>query len=163
MESFRIPKDPSKVLLRIPPDEPAERTLFLSTLAEGHRGAETVSDLLLHPAPFLPVLVEGDGMLLVRKEAIRWLKVLDPLRSEWLYLEESEGTEVRRVRLVFPGTETLEGTLRAFAPEGERRASDIFNLQKGFLPLETPEGLYLVNLHHVLTVRLLEDDHGGAR
>lgn len=162
MEPFRIPKEPAKVLLSIPPDPPEERVLFLSQLTEGHRGSETVSDLLLLPAPFLPVRVEGDGLLLVRKEAVRWVRILDPAKDEWLYLEERVGTESRRVRLVFPDAELLEGTIRAFAPEGERRASDIVNTHKGFLHIETSGGLYLINLHHVITIRALEDDLGNA-
>lgn len=163
MDPFRIPKEPAKILLCVPPDPPEERVFFLSPLAEAHRGSETVSDLLLHPDLFLPVRVEGDGLLLVRKGAIRWVKILDPAKDEWLYLEEREGTETRRVRFVFPEAELLEGIIRAFAPEGERRASDIVNTHKGFLHLETSGGLYLINLHHVLTIRALEDDLGNAR
>lgn len=163
MDPYRVPKEPSKVLLEVPPDPPVERILFLSDVAERHRGAETVSDLLSSPAKFLPVLVEGDGMLLLRKDAVRWVKVLDPTRGEWLYLEEREGAQVLRVRCVFSEGDILEGEIWALTPEGERRVSDVVNHQVGFLPLETPEGLYLLNLNRVHTIRLLEENHGGPR
>lgn len=163
MESFRVPKEPAKILLDVPPSPPVERILFLSSTAEHHRGSETVSDLFASPALFLPVLIEGDGMLLLRKDAVRWAKVLDPARDEWLYIEERQGSDLLSVRCEFSERDALEGDVRALCPEGERRVSDVVNHQVGFLPLEAPDGLYLLNLRHVHTIRLREENHGGPR
>lgn len=163
MEPYRIPKDPTRVVVDMPPGEPVERVLYLSTLAENHRGAETVTDLLAAAPKFLPVRVEGDGLHLLRKELIRWVLVEEPERAEWLYLEEREGSPELPIRCEFSEGDSLEGQIRAMTPEGERRVSDVVNLASGFLPLETPGGLYLVNLARVHTIRLLEEEHGGPR
>ena len=163
MESYRIPKERAKVLLEVAPNPPVEYLLFLSSFAEHHRGSETVSDLLADPALFMPAQAEGDGMIIIRKESVRWIQVLDPAKDEWLYLEEREGTEMLPIRCEFCEGDIMEGTIRALMPEGERRVLDVVNLQRGFLHLESAEGLYLVNLKRVHSFRLLEGTHGSAR
>jgi len=162
METYKIPKERAKVLMWAPPREPEERYLFLSPFAETHQGAETVSDLLLRPKRFLPVLQEGAGLELVRKEAIRWLRVEEPERSEWHFMEQRSGAPQAKIRCEFGEGGSLEGVMYALTPAGEQRVLDVVNLLQGFLPLETAQGFYLVNLGHVCHIAILEESRAGA-
>ncbi len=162
METYKIPKERVKVLIWVPPHQPEERCLFLSPFAETHQGAETVSDMLIRPKRFLPVLLEGGGLQLVRKEAIRWLKVNNPERFEWHFIEQRQGAPQARIRCGFREGGSLEGIMYALTPAGEQRVLDVVNLLQGFLPLETSDGFFLLNLSHVCQITILEESHGGA-
>jgi hypothetical protein len=162
MDVYRVPKETARVLMDAPPDPPRERLLFLSGTSGRHRGPETVSDLLSTPDLFVPVAEEGDGFVLLRKDAIRWVRVEDPGRVEWLFTELKEGWPRIPIRCEFPEGDALEGEVYAMAPEGERRVTDVVNRQEGFLPLEVGDALYLVNLLRVKTIRTMEESRGGA-
>ena len=162
METYKIPKERAKVLMWVPPNKPDERDLYLSPFAESHQGAETVSDLLLRPKRFLPVLREGNGLQLVRKEAIRWLKVKEPERAEWHFMEQRAGAPEARIICEFREGGALEGVIYALTKPGEQRVLDVANLAQGFLPMETAEGFFLVNLNHVFQITILEESHAGA-
>jgi len=162
-DAFRIPKEPAKVLICLPPDPPEPRLIFLSTMAENHAGPETVSDLLHRPKRFLPLVEEGDGVSLIRKASLRWIRIEDPARDEWHYLEERAGAPGARVRLEFAQGVPLEGVVYALTPPGEQRILDVVNLEAGFLHLEADQGLFLVNLDHVTRIGVTEESHGDAR
>ncbi len=162
MEHFKVPKDKAVVLVDVPDYPIAERTLFLSSVAENHKGRETVSDLLDKPRPFLPLKEEDGESVLLRKSAIKWIKVLVPQDVEWHYFEGREGASRKRIRCIFAEGEPLEGYVYAVAPEGHRRVSDIVNQEKTFLHVEADEDLYLVNTAHVMFIRILEENNGGA-
>jgi len=160
--TYQVPKDQAKVLLDLPPDPAQEVVLFLSPNAEHHRGQETVSDLFRNTSPFLP-LKAGEGQsLLVRKKAVRSLRIAEPERVEWTYYEVREGAPKRRVRLRFGDRTELEGFIYATTPEGHQRVSDVINLTGPFIHLEAEDGLHLVNLGHVGSIRIVEDPNGGA-
>lgn len=163
MKDYKVPKDMARVILKVPPLEPVDGLVFLSACAETHQGQETFFDLLQRPKDFIPVKSEADPTLLVRKSAIHWAKILEPERVEWLYYQDREGAPVRTIRCRFGDGEELEGAVSIVAPEGRRRVSDFLNQHEGFLHLESPRGLYLVNLAHVVAVSIVEDDHAGPR
>ena len=158
METYRIPKEKMTVLLRVPPEPPDEKTVFLSPFADSHQGRETLSDLLLKKDRFLPVLEKDSYLLLVQKSAIQWIEVLRPEQAEWYYFEMRQGTSKARILVEFTTGETMEGHIHALTPEGDRRVSDVINLSQGFLHLETREGLYLINLEKVNTVKIIEEE-----
>ncbi len=162
MEHFKVPKDKAVVLIDVPDYPIAERTVFLSAVAENHKGRETVSDLLDKPRPFLPLQEEDGESVLIRKSAIKWLKVLEPQDVEWHYFEGREGAPRKRIRCIFSEGEPLEGHVYAVAPEGHQRVSDIANQVRAFLHVEADGDLYLVNADHVLFIRILEENNGGA-
>ncbi len=157
MDDYTVPKDKAVVLIDVPSYPIAERTVFLSAMAEHHKGRETVSDLLNRPNPFLPVQEEDGESVLVRKDAVRWIKVLEPAGVEWHYYESREGAPRKRIRCIFREGEALEGYVYAVAPEGHQRVSDIANREEGFLHVEADGDLYLVNARHVLFIRILEE------
>jgi hypothetical protein len=158
MESYKIPKEKKTVLLKVPPGVPEERILFLSPFADSHQGRETLSDLLQKKETFLPVLEKNNSLLLVRKESILWIEILEPEETEWYYLEMRNGAPKSKILIEFSTGDSMEGYIYALTPEGDRRVSDIVNLTIGFLHIETREGLYLINLSKVNSVRILEED-----
>ena len=158
METYRIPKEKMTVLLRVPPDPPDEKTVFLSPFADNHQGRETLSDLLERPDRFLPVLEKDSYLLLVQKSAIPWIEVLKPEQAEWYYYEMRQGTPKAKILVEFTTGETMEGHIHALTPEGDRRVSDVINLSQGFLHLETREGLYIINLSKVNAVKIIEEE-----
>jgi len=158
METYRIPKEKRAVLLRVPPAPPEEKTLFLSPFADTHQGRETLHDLLLRKERFLPVLENDDSLLLVQKSSIQWIEVLQPEETEWYYLQMRTGAPKSKILVEFNTGESMEGCIHALTPEGERRVSDVVNLSEGFLHLESREGLYLINLSKVNSVRILEEE-----
>lgn len=162
MTIYQVPKDQAKVLLDLPPGEPQEAVLFLASDAEHHRGQETVSDLFRNSSPFLP-LKTGEGQaLLVRKKAVRSLRIAEPERVEWTYFEMREGAPKRRVRFFFGEGSELEGYIFATTPIGHQRVSDVINLTGPFIHLEADDGVYLVNLGYVNSIRIVEEPNGGA-
>ena len=162
MTTYQVPKDQAKVLLDLPPDEAREVVLFLSSDAEHHRGQETVSDLFRNSSPFLPLKRVDGQALLVRKKAVRSLRIAEPERVEWTYFELREGAPRRRVRFCFAEGSDLEGFIYATTPEGHQRVSDVINLTGPFIHLEADDGVYLVNLGYVNSIRIVEEPHGGA-
>lgn len=163
MEVYKVPKERARVLMDAPPEPPKEMVFFLSEFSARHRGKEMVSDILAAPDLFVPVTAEDGGFLLLRKDAIRWVKVEDPHDVEWFFDEMKEGWPQIHVCFEFPEGDHLEGVVFAIAPEGERRLTDVVNRQEGFMPLESEGQLYLVNLERVKTIRAMEANRGGAR
>lgn len=158
MDEYKVPKDQAKVVVRLRALKPVEGVIFLSSTAEHHRGQEMLSDYFLRDKTFLPLKENGGVSVLVRKEAIYWVRVADPGEVEWLYYEEKQGVPRQRICCQFPDGEALEGYIYAIAPEGRRRVSDLVNQCQGFMHLECDDTLYLVNLNHVTTVRIVEEN-----
>ena len=152
---FKVPKSPARVILDVPPDPPVERTVYVSELAEKHRGRETVYDLLEAQGRFLPVVSADGKFALISKQAIRWVKVAKPDEEEWLYFEEKDAAPKLDVWCEFHQGDRLEGAIYAVTPEGKQRVQDVVNGEAGFLHLESKDGLYLVNLALVKTIGLL--------
>ncbi len=162
MDGYKVPKDQSTVLVGTPHSPPEEHYTFLSSCAEHHHGSETLSDLLARPKAFVPFLTKTGGPVLLRKDAIAWIRVMEPEKVEWLFYETRVGVPREHVRLTFGDGGELLGDLFAIAPEGKRRVSDLMNEGDGFIHLEAPDGLYLVNRRLVTAVHFGEVDRAGA-
>ena len=159
---YKGPKEKALVLVKVPPTPPEWKTVFISSCAETHRGQETVSDLFNAPRKFFPLLDEREGIILVRRNAIRWVRIENPEKSEWYYYEVRQGAPRSIVRCSFDDGEVLEGTLYAIGPAGEQRVQDIVNRDEGFVHLEVGENVFLVNLGQITAVTVREEGHGGA-
>ena len=157
-----MPKEKALVLVKVPPAPPEWKTVFVSSCAETHRGQETVSDLFNTFRKFFPLLDEREGIVLVRRSAIRWVRIENPEKSEWYYYEVRQGAPRSTVRCSFDDGEVLEGTLFAIGPAGEQRVLDIVNRDEGFVHLEVGEDVFLVNLGQITAVTVREEGHGGA-
>ena len=159
---YKVPKEKALVLVKTPPAPPEWKTVFLSSCAETHRGKETVSDLFNTPRAFLPLLDEKEGIVLVRRSAIRWVRIEEPEQFEWYYYEVRQGAPRSTVRCSFEDGEVLEGTLFAIGPAGEQRVQDIVNRDEVFVHLEVGEEVFLVNIGQTTAVTAREEGHGGA-
>lgn len=159
---YKVPKEKAVVLVKIPPATPEWKTIFISSCAETHRGRETVSDLLNTERKFFPLLDEREGILLLRRSAVRWVRIEKPEEFEWYYYEVRHGAPRFTVRCGFGDGEVLEGTFYAVGPAGEQRVQDVVNRQEMFVHLEMDGGLFLVNLGQVTALSVREEGHGGA-
>lgn len=159
---YKVPKEKALVLVKVPPAPPEWKTVFISSCAESHRGKETVSDLLHTPRKFLPFLDEKEGIVLLRRSAIRWVRIEKPEEFEWYYYEVRQGAPRSTVRCCFEDGEVLEGVFYAVGPAGEQRVQDVVNRQDMFVHLEIEGSLFLINLDQMTSVTVREEDHGGA-
>jgi hypothetical protein len=160
---YKVPKRRARVLVKMPPSPPAWKSIFLSSSAASHQGAETVSDLFNASQLFLPLREEEGEVTIVRRAAIRWIRVEDPKDVEWYYYEIREGVARATVEFRFDDGELLEGTLYALGRAGEQRVLDVVNRREDdFLHLEAKEGLFLVNLGHISSISVSEEEDGGA-
>ena len=160
---YRVPKRKARVLVKMPPHPPDWKSIFLSSSAASHQGLETVSDLFNARQLFFPLRGEEGGVTVVRRAAVRWVRVEDPRDFEWYYYEVREGVAQARVQFLFDDGELLEGTLYALGRAGEQRVLDVVNRrEEDFLHLEADAGLFLVNLGHISSISVMEEEDGGA-
>ena len=156
MEEYKVPKQRASVLVEIPPHTPEERFLFLSPFAQSHQGAETISDIFGVPQRFLPLFRATGEVVLVRREAISWIKVGDPRRTEWYYYEHQIGAPQAAVQVEFADAAIMEGRICLIGPIGGQRVIDVVNRKERFLQLERDDDLFLVNLDHVVSITVKE-------
>jgi hypothetical protein len=156
MSDYRVPKDQAAVLVEIPPHAPEPRFVFLSSFAQSHHGAETPSDIFNVPQAFIPLFREGGEVVLARHDAISWVMVGDPRRTEWYYYEARAGATEAMVHLEFDTGGHLDGTVAQIGPVGGQRVLDIVNREEGFLHVERGDELFLVNLKRVVSITIKE-------
>jgi hypothetical protein len=156
MQEYQVPKEKTSVLIELPPHEPEPRFLFLSSFAQTHHGAETPSDIFNVPQAYVPLFREGDSVSLVRRDAITWVMVGEPQRSEWYYYETRVGVPDAPVHVEFDTGTFLDGRVALIGPAGGQRVLDIVNREEGFLPIEREDELFLVNLKRVISITLKE-------
>lgn len=151
-----MPKEKASVLIEIPPHEPETRFVFLSSFAQSHHGAETPSDIFNVQQSFIPVFREGAEVTLARRDAITWVMVGEPQRTEWHYFETRAGFPDAAVHLEFDTGGHIDGRVALVGPNGSQRMLDIINREAGFLHVERDDELFLVNLKRVTTIILKE-------
>ena len=155
MQEYRVPKEKTSVLVEMPPHPPEPRFVFLSSVAHGHNGMETPSDIFNVPQAFIPLFREGGDIVLVRREAITWALVGDPRRTEWFYFESRAGVPDAAIHVEFDTGTHLDGRIVLAGPMGSRRVLDIVNREAGFLHVERGDELFLVNLRRVTSITLV--------
>jgi len=156
MQGYQVPKGKASVLIEMPPHEPETRFIFLSPSAQSHHGAETPADIFNASRGFIPLYREGGDVLLARHDAITWVMVGEPQRTEWYYYEIRAGVPDAAVHLEFETGTHLDGRIALVGPMGGQRVLDIVNRQEGFLHLERDEELFLVNLKRVVSITFQE-------
>jgi hypothetical protein len=127
--------------------------IFLDQSMSEDRPPQRVQDLLKERR-FVPVQ-EGDGVWFIQRARISWIRMslfsavkeLDPA------VEQSDKSVESKVVLEFVDGSSIRGVLRYLRPESACRVSDYIEQSVGFIPVRTPDDLYLVNLDRV--VRLL--------
>lgn len=152
MQEYRVPKQKVSVIIDLPPHPPQMRFIFLSPFALRHQGAETPSDVFSVPETFVPLYREGGEVVLARRDAIVWIMVGDPRRTEWLYFEERAGALEAAVHIEFDTGTHLDGRVALIGPVGGQRVLDIVNRPDGFLHVERDDELFLVNPARVASI-----------
>jgi hypothetical protein len=156
MQQYQVPKSKAAVLIEMPPHEPQTHFIFLSAFAQEHHGAETPVDIFNVPQAFIPLFREGGDAMLVRRDAITWVMVGEPRRTEWYYFETRAALPDAAIHLEFDTGVRLDGRVVLAGPSGSRRVLDIINRQEDFLHLERGDELFLVNLKRVTSVTVKE-------
>lgn len=156
MQEYQVPKEKASILIEMPPHEPETRFIFLSPFAQSHNGAETASEVFNASQAFIPLYREGGEMLLACHDAITWVMVGQPQRTEWHYYQTRAGVPDAAVHFEFDTGTHLDGRIALIGPAGSQRVLDIVNRQEGFLHLERDEELFLVNLKRVISITLQE-------
>lgn len=156
MSDYRVPKEKAAVLVELPPHPPEPRFIFLSPFAQSHHGAETPSDIFNIPQAFIPLFRESGDAVLARHDAITWVMVSEPRRTEWYYYEARTGAPDTGVHLEFDTGAHLDGRVALVGPVGGQRVQDIVNRDEGFLHLERDDELFLVNLKRVVSIAIKE-------
>lgn len=154
MEEYRVPKEQASVLINLPPHPPQARHIFLSSFAQTHHGAETPSDVFNIHQAYIPLYREGGDLVLARHDAIVWVMVSEPRRTEWYYFESRAGVPDAGVHIEFEDRSHLDGRVALIGPVGGQRILDILNRVEGFLHVERDEELFLVNLRRVVSFTL---------
>jgi hypothetical protein len=156
MSDYRVPKEKAAVLVEVPPHPPEPRFVFLSSFAQSHHGAETPTDIFNVPQAFIPLFREGGEAVLARRDAITWVMVGEPRRTEWYYYEARTGVADAAVHLEFDTGTHLDGSVALIGPVGGQRVQDIINRDEGFLHVERDDELFLVNLKRVVAITIKE-------
>jgi len=154
MQDFRVPKEKAAVLVEIPPHPPEPRHIFLSSFAQSHHGAETPSDIFNVQQAFIPLFREDGDAVIARHDAITWVMVGEPRRTEWYYYDARAGVPDAAVHLEFDNGSHLDGRVALIGPVGGQRVIDIVNREEGFLHVEREDELFLVNLQRVVAITL---------
>jgi len=156
MQEYQVPKETASVLIEMPPHKPETRFVFLAPFAQSHHGAETPADIFNVPQAFIPLFREGGDILLCRRDAIVWVMIGEPQRTEWYYYTTRAGVPDTAVHLEFDSGGRIDGRVALLGPEGRQRMLDIVNRHEGFLHVERGDELFLVNLKRVSSITLKE-------
>ena len=156
MQEYQVPKEKASVLIEMPPHEPETRFVFLSPFAQSHHGAETPSDIFNVPHAFIPLFREGGDAVLARHDAITWVMIGEPQRTEWYYYQARAGVPDAAIHLEFDTGTHLDGKVALVGPAGGQRVLDIVNREEGFLHVERDDELFLVNLKRVVSITMKE-------
>jgi len=156
MPDYRVPKQQAAVLVEVPPHPPEQRVVFLAPYAQTHHGAETPSDIFNVEQAFIPLFRESGEVVLARHDAITWVLIGEPRRTEWYYFETRADFPDAAVHLEFDTGGHIDGRIALLGPAGGQRVLDIINRQEGFLHVERDEELFLVNLKRVVSITLKE-------
>lgn len=156
MQEYQVPKDKASVLIEMPPHEPETRFVFLSPCAQGHHGAETPSDIFNVPQAFIPLFREDGDVVLARHDAITWVRIGEPRRTEWHYYEIRASVSDAALHLEFDTGGHIDGRIALLGPAGSQRVLDIVNRHEGFLHVERDDELFLVNLKRVVSITIKE-------
>jgi len=156
VSDLSVPKRSVEATVRMLNGPPRTFELFLSTMAETHRGPERPSDLLLRATRFLPVKEWDKAFAVVNTDAILWMTVDasvetagDTLSAEDLAASLSVSQDVD---ITMSNGEVLKGTVVYLQPQGRQRLQDFLHDAPRFFVLRDGEKAHVVNVAHIALV-----------
>jgi len=147
---YKVPQREVAVRVHRRGSEPVAGHLFVATDPSGC-SMHTILDKLNDPEErFLAYDVAGDSRLIAK----RWILSIDMLDGEQAAVElATHGNPPVDVVVYLSDGTVVKGGVSYLMPPGRERPIDLLNLTRGFLPIQTSEGLTLVNLDHVIEWR----------
>ena len=150
MDDYRIEKVRHRVELTLASGRRLEGDIFLQAFARFKAGPEEPLDVLNDSAPFLPLVLASDQLLLVQKAQIAIVATALPQSDD----PAEAGVVGMHVEIVFVNGESRTGSvfpeLRADRP---RLVDFLNNTPLRFLPLFAADHLLLVSTAHIAYAR----------
>lgn len=149
MSEYRIEKVRRRVSIMLEGGQQIRGDLFLQPTARYRPGPQDPADLLDEPEPFFPVAADGDELVLVAKNQVRWVEfALDHADTDL------GGVAEANVKVTFTDGSSANGALRLETRVDRPRLLDFLNADhQQFLRLYTPQGVCLVNRSKIAQVR----------
>jgi hypothetical protein len=150
MSDYRIEKVRHRVALTLASGLRLEGDIFLQAFARFRAGPEEPIDVLNDSAPFLPLVLPSDELLLVQKSQIAVVATALPQVDD----PADAGVIGMHVEIVFVHGESLSGSVFPELRADRPRLVDFLNhtpLQ--FLPLFAADQLLLFSIAHVAYAR----------
>ena len=150
MSQFRVEKQRAEAELTLSSGESLRGWFFVAPSSATHDGPERVADLLNIEAGFFPFeSVDSDDTVLVNRSHLVTARLLDA--PDEARLEPGYGVaRARRVVMKLSNRMVLRGTVRVYCPAGRDRLSDYARSPQMFRYLESPDGTFVVNSHHIV-------------
>jgi len=119
--------------------------------SETNEGPENIKDVLNAEPVFFPFKVDGSGgthTILYSRDNVIFAML--PGSGEARLVPGYDVATRRVVSMLFSNGMRLHGIVSVYRPQGHDRLSDFARSPEMFRYLETPDGVYLVNVHHLL-------------
>lgn len=151
-ESYRVPKHPVPIKLRLAWQEPKELSLYVAEHAARHTGAEYPSDLLNGGDRFLPAMDEEGRYLVFQRAQVMVLSVSAEHERDWTDLEGTaeETVTTLDIALILEDGTRVQGALSYWRPQGQRRFQDYLNSAEQFVPVRDGDTIHLVNRERIV-------------
>jgi hypothetical protein len=150
MSDYRIEKVRHRVELTLASGLHLDGDIFLQAFARFRAGPEEPLDVLNDLAPFLPMVLPSDELLLVQKSQIAFVATALPESDEPL----EPGVVGMHVDIVFVNGETRSGSVFPEVRPDRPRVVDFLNHSPlRFLPLFAADQLLLISTAHIAYVR----------
>ncbi len=140
MSEYQVEKKKAEVTIYLVDGQVRQGVLFLSPFSSTRSGAQTLTELLHEPEPFVPFLREDNAFMLLNK------KQISHVRHQPGEDEQPGFGEAIDVSITFVNGKVLDGRTVLETPEGKGRLLDFMNSHPGYFPLDCGAGEhYLVN------------------
>lgn len=155
---LKIPKYTVEVDLRSIRGAVGKASVFVAESMTVDGRSERVQDIF-DTRRFIPIRTEGGRLELISTAHVSWIRLdlisaLDELDPQ---AEYEAGAAAAAVKVELEDGSVLEGGVRYFMPAGMRRVQDYFSTAPRWVPVRTPDFLYLVNRDRIVRVVPLED------
>lgn len=152
MRELAVEKRTVEVAVRFLGQEVVRGHLFLSPLAKGHVGQETVLDQMNEPEPFFVLRVEGEPPVrLVNKDQVMEIEVDS---AEAGISSEASATVAKeeKMSISFRDGLVLEGKALVEMPPTKSRLIDFLNHSERFFVLLGKDSAHIVNRRHIIQI-----------
>lgn len=150
---LKIPKYTVDVDIRSSRGAVSKAAVFVAESMTVDGRSERVQDIF-DTRRFVPIRTEGGRLELISVNHVTWIRLdlitaLDELDPQ---AEDEAGASAATVKVELEDGSMLEGGVRYFLPPSMRRVGDYFSTAPRWVPIRTPDFLYLVNRDRIVRV-----------